>query len=333
LTTITFLASIAGVAPSTVSRALRNDPSIGTKMRLYIQNLAREYHYHPNKLMHGLMTGQSGVIGIVLPQLTISFNASILSAMLNSVMDAGYRSMIFETYSQLDKVKYAIHAMIEQRVDGALLYTGLGEPLPADLILSLRSNSITAVTFDAICEPLQFDTVRTDEEQLASLVIDYLLSLGHRRIVWLNHVTNLRFYAIKSALKKRHLPTQYCLEPPRKSYEDTADIEVIRKLWNMVPRPTALIAGDDIIAANAILSCNKLGISVPEDISIVGCGNLNLSTFTQPQLTTVDQQPSQIGATAMDCLITHMNSSDDQRLLTTHYIPTRLIMRNSCARV
>jgi LacI family transcriptional regulator len=333
LTTIRFLAGIAGVAPSTVSRALRNDPSIGAPMRLHIQSLAREYHYHPNQLMHGLLTGQSGVIGIALPQLTISFNAAILSAMLDSVMDAGFRSMIFETYCTLEKTQYAIHAMIEQRVDGALLYTGRGERLPPDLLLGLRSHGIPAISIDAVTEDIQLDTVRTDEEQLASLAVDYLISLGHQRIAWLNHIVNARSLAIITALRKRKLTTCYCLEPVGRSYEHVADVEVIETLLTRYPRPTALIAGDDHIAGKVLTACHTLHITVPDELSVIGCGNLAVGEFTHPALTTIDQRPKQIGQTAMACLQERLQTPDEPRSPSTHFISSHLIQRASCARV
>jgi LacI family transcriptional regulator len=221
--------------------------------------------------------------------------------------------------------------MIEQRVDGALLYTGRAEPLPRELVLGLRSHGIPAVSIDAVAGPIQFDTVRTDEKQLASLAVDYLITLGHHRIAWLNHVPSLRGLAIIAALEMRKLPTQYCIESTGRSYEHVADPEVFQALLSMHRRPTALIAGDDHIAAKVIATCYQLGLNVPGELTIIGCGNLTVGEFTHPPLTTIDQHPAQIGQTAMACLLARMQAPDDPRPPATHFIPSHLVPRASCA--
>ena len=330
MTTIRFLAKIANVAPSTVSRALRDDPSIGLAMRQRIRELAREYHYHPNQLMHGLLTGQSGVIGIVLPQLTVSFNARMLSAMLDSVMDAEYRSLIFETYGNPEKVQYAVHAMIEQRVDGAILYTGRAAPLPRELLFGLRSHGIPAISIDATGETVELDTVRTDERELVGIAVDYLISLGHRHIAWFNTAPSLRGEAVRHHLAQRLLSTRWCFDTPGTPGTPVQASALLDLLLVARPGPTAVIAGDDHLAATMLAACHERGITVPGEMSIMGCGNLTVGEFTAPRLTTIDQHPEQISRTAMRLLQSRMRDPDDPRPPATYFIPCQLTPRASC---
>ena len=299
--------------------------------RQRIQELAREYHYHPNQLMHGMLTGKSSVIGIVLPQLSVSFNACILSAMLDSVVDAGYRCLIFESYGLPERIAYAINAMIEHRVDGALLYTGRREPLPRELVLGIRSHGIPAISIDAIDDPIEMDTVRTNEMQLAGLAVDYLVSLGHRHIAWLNNGPSLRGIEITRCLEKRLLTKRYCVEPTGAPHVLRSEAARLQALLTSDPRPTALIASDDHIAARVLLACVRQGIRVPEEMSIIGCGNLTVGEFTTPQLTTIDQHPQQIGHAAVQCLLARMQQPDDHTPPALHFIPSQLIPRASCA--
>jgi LacI family transcriptional regulator len=337
MTTIRFLAKIAGVAPSTVSRALRDDPSIGVKMRQHIKALAQEHHYRPNQLMQSLLTGQSGVIGMVLPRVNFPYCASMLSSVLDCALDAGYRALILETHGQYDKTRHAIHDLVEQRIDGILLYTGHFNPITRDIIMELQSHEIAMVGIDATSTEIKIDFVQTDETQLAEQAIDYLASLGHKTIAYIDpqhyHQQTGRKQAIMRALQKRSLSTKCFVSTEDMTYEELNSSAITDKLLSFNPRPTAIITLEDHMAAKVMIELSKRGLKIPDDISVMGCGNQPVSQFTSPQLTTVEQHPEIVGSKAFELLLSRMQSPEKTIPPANISIPPNIVIRESCGHV
>jgi LacI family transcriptional regulator len=336
MTTIRFLAKIAGVSHSTVSRALRDDPAIGSAMRERIQALAREYHYRPNQLLQGLLSGKSGLIGLVLPRVTFPYCARLLSGVLAHALDAECRILVQETHGDSAQTRYAIHRLVEQRVDGILLYTGHLEPLSRDLILELRSHDSVPVAIDATVSEVAIDSVRTDEMRLAELLVDYLVTLDHREIAYigpqLRHHLMGRGLAVAQAMKKRLLPPAHLFDTHGKPYEEVDVAAIVQTLLAATPRPTAVITWEDHIAARVIEAVCQAGLRVPDDLSVLGCGNLPVGLFTTPRLTTIEQSPEQVGRQALELLLTRLHAPTPDAPVTTLTIAPQLIKRASCAR-
>lgn len=332
------LAELAGVSPSTVTRALRGDACISAETRARVQALAEQYHYLPNRLMQSLMTGTSHTLGLVLPSVVTPYSARLLSGVLHTATAAGYRVLIRESFYQLALSLAAIQMFIEQRVDGILLDCGHLEAIPRKAILEMRGQGVIPIGLDATQVDDAIDHVHTDEEAMAVAAVDYLLHLGHQHIAFVGqtmggHLVG-RGDCVRRALKRRLLSTRYFIDvkemPP---YEGLPAREILAQLLALSPAPTAIIAWEDPIAAILCKEASSHGLRIPGDLSIMGFGNLAISSLLTPTLTTFEQHPEEVGEQAVGLFLTRLEGQQlalpiIPRLIT---IPPALIIRSSCA--
>lgn len=332
------LAQLAGVNPSTVTRALRNDPRIGSETRLRIQALAEQFHYLPNRLAQSLMTGQSSTIGVLLPSVVTPYSVRLLSGVLHSAAAAGYRIIIQESGYRLAQSLAAIQMFVEQRVDGILLDCGHLQPIPRKAILEMRSHHIVPVGLDSTTFDGAVDHVHTDEQELATRAVDYLVYLGHRQIAFVGKTIDGQLVGrgqyVFRALRQRLISTRHFIDtrelPP---YEQLPTEALLAQILAATPRATAIIAWEDPIAAILLKEAARAGIRVPQELSILGFGNLAFSTLTTPTLTTFEQHPEVVGRQAFALLLSRLRLADGEE--TPEYqsiaIPPTFVPRESCA--
>ena len=332
------LAQLAGVNPSTITRALRDDPRIGKATRARIQALAEQFHYLPNRLAQSLMTGQSSTIGVLLPSVIIPYSVRLLSGMLHSATTAGYRIIIQESAYQLAQSLAAIQMFIEQRVDGILLDCGHLEPIPRKTILEMRSQQIVPVGLDSTTFEGTVDHVHTDEQAMATQAVDYLFRLGHRQIAFVGKTVNGQLLGrgqfVFRALQQRMLSTRHFIDtrelPP---YDQLPTEALLAQIMTAHPQPTAIIAWEDPIAAILLKETAHAGIRVPRQLSILGFGNLAVSRLTTPTLTTFEQHPEEVGRQAVTLLLSRLREWSAAETPNYHSLtiaPT-FVPRESCA--
>ena len=332
------LAELAGVSPSTVTRALRGDSRISLETRTRIQALARECHYLPNRLAQSVMSGISNTLGLVLPSVVTPYSARLLSGVLHAATAAGYRVLIRESFYQLSTSLSVIQMFIEQRVDGILLDCGHLASIPRTTILAMRSHGILPVGLDATQCVDAIDHVHTDEEAMTTEAVDYLLHLGHQRIAFVGHTVGGALVGrgefIHRAFRRRGLSTRYFVPvddtPP---YERLPVADMLVRVMSMEPSPTALIAWEDPLAALFLKAAMRLGMHVPGDFSLLGFGNLPIANLLSPMLTTFEQHPEIVGQRAVELFLARLHDEHAARRTpprVTTIAPT-LIKRESCA--
>ena len=332
------LAQLAGVHPSTVTRALRGDPRISAEMRTRIQALADQYHYLPNRLTQSLVTGRSYTIGVLLPSVVTPYSSRMLAGMLANATAAGYRVMVKESLNDPEESWAAIQMFIEQRVDGILLDTGHLEPIPRNAVLAARSQQVILIGLDATTFESDVDRVHTDEMALATQAIDYLIHLGHSRIAFVERTMQGQLAGrgqyIAMAFQQRLLSTRDFIDvkdtPP---YMHARVGEILDELLARTSPPTAIIAWEDPLAALLIKEAAARDLRIPQDLSILGFGNLPFATLMTPTLTTFEQHPERVGQQAFALFLARVaaaGSSDDAPTQSVAIRPT-LMLRESCA--
>lgn len=333
------LAALAGVSPSTVTRALRNDSRIGAETRRRIQALATQWHYLPNRLTQSLMTGRSQAIGMLVPSVVNPYSARMLAGVLQQATAAGYRVIIKESHGHIEESLAAIQTFIEQRVDGVLLDTGHLEPLPRQTLLELHSHEIFPIGLDATTVEGALDHVHTDERALALAAIDYLLRLRHTRIAFLGRTVSGQWLGrglyMRQAFQQRLLSSQHFLDvqasPP---YSDVAIENLLDRLCATPTPPTAIIAWEDPLAALVMNALRRRGRRVPQEVSVLGFGNLLFASLLTPALTTFEQHPEQVGEQAVALLLSRLATPGEMDTTAPYQaiaIPPTLITRQSCA--
>lgn len=334
MTSIRKIARIAGVSHMTVSRALRNDPRVRAETRDRIVQLANEYHYKPitsqqTSARNGFLT-----IGCVVSAVGDEFYAEIIDGIVKRAFAESYHVVILQSSFDVNLTNQALLTLIEQQVKGVLLLSGIDPPpVSPEVLFELLSNDVVPIAIDKRATLRPIDLIWNDEEQMAALAVEYLLSLGHRHIAYLGIKCagkhHYRYVIMHHALQAHGLSTEYCLEMPLTSpYSEPLDM-----LLQTSPSPTAIISFNDHVASRVIQTLSALGVRIPEDISVLGCGNMPMCDFLYPRLTSIDQHPREIGQRAVELLIQRI----DSRLITPGdmiplevKVPSSLCERDSC---
>lgn len=341
MVTIREIAEISKRSPSTVSRALRNSSLISESTRKHIQKTARELNYRPNLLMRGVRTGRSLTVGLLVPVLYDEFHIHILSAIHDELVCNDYAPLLLSTISkgragrpvedrpqptQLDQV----HKLLDRRVEGVIIWPKHMKA-DADYLHELWKRDIPTVTVDMELPDSKTDHVGTDDYAGASQVARYLLARGHRRIGHLagpqiDSTARLRKQGFLDALSARDDVTITCIEADR--YEHIRP-ETLQAMLDTSPRPTAIFAANDHIARELYLAARNKGLCIPEDISLVGYGNLDYAEYLSPALSSVDQNPHLIGRKAAELLLQRINGEIEQDDPIKCFQPTELVVRES----
>jgi DNA-binding LacI/PurR family transcriptional regulator len=338
MTTIRQLAQLADVSICTVSKALRDDPRISAPTRQRIQELAVQHCYRPNRLTQHLIQGKSHTIGCIVPDVANSFHARLLRGVLAAVSQSDRQVLILETHNQLLRTLKAMHALMEQRVEGILIASEHYAPIPRPVILEMRSHGIIPIGLDATRFATPVDSVRTDENRLADIAVSYLMELGHRRIAYIGPLPTGplidRARAFSRAFRRHHLTETTLIDTEAEDYALFSAAAVFDHLSTLPTRPTALIAWEDRIAARLIQEAHARGIDVPGAVSILGCANFDLGDLVTPRLTSIEQFPEEVGRQAVELLLARVTGvrGESERRREVRAIPPRLVPRASCER-
>ncbi|HEY3415844.1 MAG TPA: LacI family DNA-binding transcriptional regulator [Armatimonadota bacterium] len=330
------IAEIAQVSIMTVSRALRDDPHVHPDTRKRIRELAELYHYRPNRLNQGLLTGNNTAIGCLLPTIGSPYYDIVMRGIVEEAFTESFHVIILQTHFEPTHTLQALHTLIEQRVNGILIAPGHKNPISPKTLLELWSHNITPVLIDLHEANSSYDQVMTDEKALAEMAVNYLVGLGHRRIAYVGAAEGdkiaSRYSFIRAALQHHGLSTEYFFMPMIDREEELDGM--LEQIVNMPNPPTALLARHDLIAARLLHGVMKRGLRVPQDISVMGCGNLIFSNIVSPQLTTIEQFPDKVGHSAATLLFQRIR--DERPPAEIHHetvlVPPKLIERQSCAR-
>jgi len=322
------IARLAGVSLGTVSMALRNDSRVRLATRVRIHALAEKYGYLPNRPSRD--TSKSGLLGVVLHHPLGPFYASLLQGVLKQA----YQDHLQVVVNQLDNsssanAMMAAESLLEQHVEGIVFAVALGELLPRDLLLEIRSAGVAPVCvmenkFVAPC-----DCVTSSEDEQAHLIADYLWQLGHRDIAYIGiiNVSSVhRFAALETALKRAGLKCSFQFN----SDAPQGYASALTALRHATPRPTAVVAYNDLVAGYLLQYALRQGMHIPHDLSIVGFGD-SYGDLLIPKLTTVEQFPELIGSAAVALIRKRagMLPSVTEYVPETSCIPPRLLVRES----
>lgn len=305
------LAKIAGVSPMTVSRALRDDPRVHPETARRIHELAQRYHCLPRYITPSYRSAGRYVIGCLVPTIAYSLwpflNRGIVAAAGNFAMS----TITVETNSAPPLSRMALYILIEQKVDGIFLINTPEPVFTRDEVLAVRSQGIRPVGILGTISDCPIDRVESDEERLATLAVEYLMSLGHQRIAYAGDRTISRSHHMAACFQRFRLDPALLQDLPH-ARDGQFDAEyLIDTLLHLPHPPTAIIAVEDHIAATIMQHLYARGMRVPDDVSILGVGNSLVGLYTWPPLTTIDHCCEEIGRCAVELLHRRIREYED----------------------
>lgn len=333
--TIKDVAKLAGVSPSTVSRTCTNHPSISNETKQKVRKAMEELGYEPNFQASNLASKNSKTIGIILPVSDSEMyqNAFHLEAIhgIGQFCNQKQYMTALVTGDTESELLHVIKSMVKSgKVDGfILLYSKKDDPV----LEYLCKEGITfSLIGKASLHTNQIVYVDNDNVSAAKEATDYLIQLGHRNIAFLCTDIKSMFiqdrkngYMISLAEHGLTFHPDYCFE---QNYDQAEMDNRLERLLTSGDPPTAVLVSDDILAVSLKEKLLKLGINVPEDLSIVSFNNSLFSKISNPPLTCVDVNPYQLGIEAASQTINHIENP--HLLATKIVVPHEIIERNSC---
>ena len=323
-TSIRDVARRAGVSVSTASRALNNKPDVNKDVRARILAAAQELSYAANVHARVLGGGRSRTLGLIITNSADPFFATLVRGVSDTATTSGYGIIIWNTDEATDLELQAHRMLRERRVDGALLASVQSGEAP---LCRLAEEGIPFVLLNRYLESYPANCVQLDYRSGARAATAHLIGLGHRRIAHLTHGDDRysaqeRLAGYREALQEAGVPFSPDLVIPCTSRIEGAYRAVLETLPRLEPRPTALFAYNDIWCVGVLRALHELGWRVPGDISLMGCDDLELSGFLVPPLSTVFQDPYEIGRQGVDLLLEQLHGPSDRS-----WTPRRIVLR------
>jgi DNA-binding LacI/PurR family transcriptional regulator len=320
--TIRDVARQAQVSVATVSRALTSPDLVRATTRERVLAVAADLGYQPNLAARGLITGKTGNIGIVVPDLNNPFFTGVLKGVQNQARMASHAVFVADSDEDPAAEEQLVRAMAKQ-VDGVILCSpGIDEQQVRELadattlvLLNRRMRGVPAALMNSGSGMRQ--------------IIDHLVALGHHRIAFLNGPRTSwsnkeRRRGLRVAVQ-RHDVDLVDMGPFPPRYEgglQAADLAIAEKV-------TAIVAYNDIMALGVLARLRDRGVRVPEDVSLTGFDDLMFGALCQPPLTTVAMPVVPAGRLAVDLLLDRLANRDAE--VRQDELDTQLIVRATTA--
>ncbi|MES0883448.1 LacI family DNA-binding transcriptional regulator [Roseibium sp. SCP14] len=303
------VAKEAGVSTATVSRALSNPELLTEATREVVFAAIRSTGYRVNKAARNLRTRQAGAVLVLVPNLGNPFFSQILAGMSECFGDSDTSVLIADTKDQAQSGKLFVDYFLDSQVDGMICLDG---GLSGHELRQFSDNGLSDRIIFA-CEWVHdtcLPSVRSDNARGARLAVQHLFDLGHRKIA---HVTGPQENVLTHARREGMLAERARLELPvkddwiiRGDFSLESGRQAAERIIAMEHRPTAVFCASDQVAFGLMSTLSANGLRVPEDISVVGFDDIELSEYYVPALTTIRQDRRALGRKAatllMECI-------------------------------
>jgi len=331
------IADETNLSITTVSRVLRRQGEISPETRERVLQAAQRMRYRPNMLVHGIRTGKTRTMGVVVPPYD-SYWTEVLYGIHEEMTAADhvYINAWCQHQEQDDEETYhrlllaQLHRLIDRRVDGIILWPHLA-PLYIEHVEELEARNLPVVTID---HELPFaDSVETDEEQGATLAARHLLELGHRDIAHLAWDSSYKWAQLRRIYFEQEVARAGARCVTRTTRRDSDVGALTRELLSARPRPTAVFACSDRVAKLIYETLDEMGLRVPQDVSVVGFADIEYAAWMQPALTTIRQNGREAGKRAARLLVDRSQGRIKEVQPCRVRIGCELVRRDSTAAV
>ncbi|MBN1624405.1 MAG: LacI family DNA-binding transcriptional regulator [Clostridia bacterium] len=336
--TIYDIAKVAGVSPATVSKVFNDYTDVSQKTKDKVMAVVAKMGYVPNLTAQSLKTNKSYLVGVMFSEdLGIGLEHQYFSVVLESFRKAigahGYDTVFINKTFGENEMGYLEHCKY-RGVDGVFIITA--QPDDID-VAKLLSSKIKCVTTDIRYKDTPL--VASDNAGGSVQVVRYLYNMGHRRIAHIagprdTRAGRERFEGYIEGLKEVGLvydPTYFAEVSWYDSQETYNLMKNFMRRFSPRNRPTAIYVGADIMAIGALQALESIGLSVPEDVSVVGFDDIQMAKFMSPALTTVFQNKELIGETVAHTLNKLMNNEKVDDYLPR--IPVKMVERASVMKI
>jgi DNA-binding LacI/PurR family transcriptional regulator len=314
--TIRDVAARAGVSPAAVSKVLRNAYGLSDEMRQRVTASMRELNYRPQLAARGLR-GSTYTLGVLLPDIRNPFFPDILDGIVATLSLSDYQPLLGVRPSAELTERGVVETMLDRKVDGFIMIA----PLLDHAFLETVARQVPLVIIGRHDRDGGFDTINNDDEMGARLVVEHLVSLGHKRISYfgleISEVgeTNpavFRHRGYVNAMTEHGLGEFVAVSNSSKRHGAVGDGKRAAEILANAGRPTAIFAWTDSVAIATMAVASGLGLKVPQHLSVVGYDNAPIGALPQLSLTSIDQSAHHLGARSTALLMERIDGRSDE---------------------
>ncbi len=326
------IAAVAGVSVMTVSKVMHDAPDISAATKSRVRALAEQMGYIPDTAAQGLRSRTSRMFGLIIPAMTNPIFARVVMAIEQQAHELGYEILLGHSLNNPDREEKCIRRLLCRRIDGLFIVPVYRQAATAPIYDELLQRAVPTVILGQrapFCG--KFVSVETDDVAASMALTRHLVELGHRRIAFFcgpqfNPWAAERFEGYRRALREARLELDDRLVFNAGSTIEEGTTATLEMLNESV-RPTAIIAVNDLVAIGAGSVLLNQGVKIPEDISLVGFGNVLTSEYFRVPLTTVRQPKLRLGTAAVESMTRLMRGERP----VPKRLPAEIVVRASTA--
>ncbi len=327
--TLDDISKATGFSVPTVSRVLSNSRyPVSAATRQRILDVAQSLGYRPNLAARGLRTERTNSIGILVDDIMSPFVPSIVRGIQDALIEQGFSCLIMNSDWNPDLEHAAIEGLLSRPVDGIIFVEYFHRATYEALERSQKPYLFVHRLFGGVVK----NSIVPDDYHGATLAMQHLLGLGHRRIGYINgpenwHNSRDRLAGYRDELARQELALDPALIQPG-DWEFESGYAAAGKLLALAEPPSAIFAANDLMALGAIYGLQDAGLTVPADVAVVGYDNRDFTNIFRPKITTVSMPVYEMGRAAAEQLL--MQIADERRGFEEIKVRGRLYVRESC---
>jgi DNA-binding LacI/PurR family transcriptional regulator len=334
--TIKKVAERAGVSVGTVSHVINASVPVSEPLRLKVQAAIRELNYHPNHVARSLKTRKTRTLGIIVPDLTISFFPQVIRGAETKARACGYSLIAVNSTDDCERQKELLSLLHSQRVEGILLVVASG-PSPITQMSRIREAGIPVVCLDRVPDRVAVDSVAVEDETAAEMGVEHLLAMGHRRIAIVTGPMALknerrRLMGYRQSLRRAGVEVRDELVWNGNLRSEDVAVMCADQLRSLVQRPDAIFSTNGPTALGVLRALRECRLRTPEDIAFVTFDELTVDDVFAPAVTTVVQPAREIGYRAAEILLRRLDGDSEPDPITVRLPATLKVRETSRAR-
>lgn len=326
------IAKRAKVSTATVSRAINRVPTVDPQLAKRVWKVVEELGYYPNTQARALVSGKTRIFGLIVSEITNPFFPEIVQSFEDIAVQNNYEIMLTSTVHDPKRMEMSVRRMLERRVDGvAILTFGMEEAL----LSGLRYRKVPLVFVDVGPHVAHVSNIKIDYARGIRQGVQHLAALRHERVAFVTGPLSLRSaqarkHAFEESLKEIGFSVnpEYVIEG---DHTMEGGMKAQAHLTRLKNRPTAIICSNDLTAIGVMRQAYDDGLSVPQELSVIGFDDVKLSQFVIPPLTTIRMSQTELARLAFKALLSDVQRENPLEHGTEYVLETDLVLRKSTA--
>jgi LacI family transcriptional regulator len=324
-----------GIGLITVSKVIRNKDDVSDQTRKRVLDRVKELNYTPNLAARALVTGRSNLVGLVVPDLLHTFFAEIAKSLSRALLKKDYHLIIATSDEDPELEERTVTRLLGRKLDALIVASACTN---SAMFKRIQAQNLPLVLVDRRFPDLDANYVGANDEMIGALATEHLIEIGCKRIAHLRGpgtstgIGRLNGY-LKTMARHRMQSLSGYVSAPRRVDVPRSDsgAELTKLLLDLKPRPDGIYTYNDPMAIGAIEAILDAGLRVPEDVAVIGSGNLYYDTKLRIPLSSIDQHTEQIGERVARLTLSLLESKSRPRNKTV-IIQPQLVIRASTDR-